>query len=236
MIYDPDREGGRSLDGVAVLPELSPDAGDGSTASIASRKRALDRVMARAASGSVFCIASESLPAEGKLRGIDPGLLEALAPAFDWLLVEADGSRRLPVKAPGSTEPVMPSGTDLVLGCVGLDCLGTPIAAGTVHRHDLFARLAGAAPGEAITAAHLAALAAAKDGLFKAAPPSARRVVALNKADLLPAGRLGAVLDAFDGVSAQGVDLVAACRFAAPFDRVVAARRVAPRPDAPVVE
>ena len=130
----------------------------------------------------------------------------------------------------------MPAGTDLVLGCVGLDCLGAPIAAGTVHRHELFARLVGAAPGEAITAAHLAALATAQDGLFKAAPPSARRIVVLNKADLLPAGRLDAVLDAFDGASRAGIDLVAACRFAAPSDRVVAVRRAAPRPDVPGVE
>jgi probable selenium-dependent hydroxylase accessory protein YqeC len=181
-------------------------------------------------------VASGSLPAEGKLRGIDPDLLEALAPAFDWLLVEADGSRRLPVKAPGSAEPVMPSGADLVLGCVGLDCLGMPIADETVHRYGLFARLVGAVPGEVISAAHLAALATAQDGLFKAAPPSARRVVALNKADLLPAGRLDEILDAFDGASAQGIDLVAACRFAAPVDRVIAVRRAAPRPEVRRVE
>jgi probable selenium-dependent hydroxylase accessory protein YqeC len=235
LIYDPGREGGRGLDGVDVIPELSPDADCGSPASIASRERALDRVRARAAPGRVFCVASKSLPAEGKLRGIDSELLEALATAFDWLLVEADGSRRLPVKAPGPAEPVMPPGADLVLGCVGLDCLGAPIAASTVHRHELFARLVGAAVGEAITAAHLALLAGARDGLFKAAPPSARRIAALNQADILPAGRLDAVLDAFDGACAQGIDLVAACRFAAPSGRVVTVRRGAPRPDQPVV-
>jgi probable selenium-dependent hydroxylase accessory protein YqeC len=180
--------------------------------------------------------ASGALAAEGKIRGIGPDLPARLAPAFDWLLVEADGSRRLPVKAPGPAEPAMPSRADLVLGFIGLDCLGAPIAAGTVHRHELFARLVGAQAGEAITAAHLVTLATAKEGLFKAAPPSARRIVVLNKADLLPAGRLDAVLDAFDGASAQGIDIVAACCVAAPSGRVVAIRRGIPRPDHPVVE
>ena len=183
----------------------------------------------------MLLVASRALPAEGKLRGIDPDLLEVLAPAFDYLLVEADGSRRLPVKAPGPAEPVMPPCADLVLGCVGLDCLGTPIAADTVHRHELFADLVGAQTGEAITAAHLVALAIAKAGLFKAAPPSARRLVALNKADLLSASSLDSVLDAFESSPSNGIDLVAACSFAARSDRVLALRRGTPRSGFPSI-
>ncbi len=236
MMYDPAGEGGRGLDGVDVIPEFAPDADRASASAVESLERALARIRARAAPGRVLMAASGALAAEGKIRGIGQDIPERLAPAFDWLLVEADGSRRLPVKAPGPAEPAMPSRADLVLGFIGLDCLGKPIAAGTVHRHERFADLVGAQTGEAITAAHLVTLATAKDGLFKAAPPCARRIVVLNKADLLPAGRLDAVLDAFDGASAQGIDLVAACCVAAPSDRVVAIRRGIPRPDHPVVE
>ena len=236
MMYDPAGEGRRGLSGVELLDPLAPDADRTSVHAVESLERALARIGTRAAPGRVLMAASGALPAEGKLRGIAPDLLETLARSFDWLLVEADGSRRLPVKAPGPAEPVMPPCADLVLGCVGLDCLGKPIAAETVHRHELFAGLVGARMGEAITAAHLAALATAKDGLFKATPPSAHRIVVLNKADLLSAGRLDAVLDAFDGASAQGIDLVAACQFAAPSDRVVALRRAVSRPDGRVVE
>jgi probable selenium-dependent hydroxylase accessory protein YqeC len=206
MMYDPAAEGGRGLDGVELLPD--PTAG------------ALARIRDRAAAGRVLLVASSAVPAEGKLRGIDPGLLESMAPAFDCLLVEADGSRRLPVKAPGPAEPVMPPGADLVLGLVGLDCLGRPIASDTVHRHELFARLVGALPGEPVTPTHLAALAAAQDGLFKAAPAAARRVVVLNKAELLPAGALERVMDAIG----TGFDLVAGCSLAARSDRVLALR------------
>jgi probable selenium-dependent hydroxylase accessory protein YqeC len=230
MIYDPAREGGRGLDSVELHRELAPDADRESPSSIGSLKRALDRIRACAARGKVLCVASKALPAEGKLRGIDPGLLEVLATAFDYLLVEADGSRGLPVKAPGPAEPVMPPCADIVVGCVGLDCLGTPIAADTVHRHELFAGLVGARPGEALTVGHLVALVSATDGLFKAAPSSAHRVVALNKADLLPAGILDSVLEAFASSLSNGIiALVAACSFAARSDRVLAHRRGTPR-------
>ncbi|MCX7030912.1 MAG: selenium cofactor biosynthesis protein YqeC [Spirochaetes bacterium] len=236
MIYDPASEGGRGLEGVDVLHEFAPDTNRESHSSIGSRERALDRIRARAAPGKVFCVASKALPSEGKLRGIDPDLLEALAPAFDYLLVEADGSRRLPVKAPGPAEPVMPPCADLVLGCVGLDCLGRPIAADTVHRHERFADLVGAQTGEAITAAHLVALATAKAGLFKAAPPSARRLVVLNKADLLSASSLDSVLGAFESSPLNGIDLIVACTFAARSDRVLALRRGTPQPGFPSVQ
>jgi probable selenium-dependent hydroxylase accessory protein YqeC len=236
MMYDPAGEGGRRLDGVELLGPLAPDAERASASAVESLERALARIKARAAAGRVLMAASGALAAEGKIRGIAQDIPQRLAPAFDWLLVEADGSRRLPLKAPGPAEPAMPSRADLVLGFIGLDCLGRPIAGETVHRFELFARLVGAQAGEAITAAHLAALATAKDGLFKAAPPSARRIVVLNKADLLPTGRLDAVLDAFDRSFAQGIDLVAACSVAAPSDRVVALRRGIQRPDVQVVE
>ncbi len=38
----------------------------------------------------------------------------------DLVLVEADGSRRLPVKVPGPNEPVVPKNSDMVLCVLGL--------------------------------------------------------------------------------------------------------------------
>jgi probable selenium-dependent hydroxylase accessory protein YqeC len=214
-IYDPRLEGGRPLERLVLAPELAPEplsnADRGAAASAgptglgakpaselgALRDAALDRVRALASPGKIVLLASETLPDEGKLRGVAPEALCALGGAFDHILVEADGSRRLPVKAPGPNEPVVPSCADLVVGCVGLDCLGAPIGADTVHRSELFAAIVGAEAGEPITARQLARLAAAPGGLFKAAPPGARRLVALNKAELLPRGRLEELLDTF---------------------------------------
>ena len=96
--------------------------------------------------------------------------------------MEADGSRRLPVKAPAPHEPALPPGPLLVVGVIGLGCLGRPMDGATVHRPELFARITGCAPGEAIGWAHLAALAAHPEGLFKGAPGP--RALLLNQADL----------------------------------------------------
>ncbi len=44
----------------------------------------------------------------------------------DLVLVEADGSRRLPLKVPGANEPVVPDNTNMVLSVYGLSALGQP--------------------------------------------------------------------------------------------------------------
>ena len=237
MMYDPGREGGRGLDGVDVLPELAPDADRASASAIESLERALARIGARAAAGRVLMVASGTLAAEGKIRGIAPDLLEALGPGVRLAprrgrrLEETprqgtgpggagDALRRRP--RPGLRGTRLP-GRDRSPPVRSTATSSSPVSSGRLRERR----------SPQPTSWHWQA---AQGGLFKAAPPAARRIVALNKADLLPAGRLDTVLDAFDGASAQGIDLVAACRFAAPSDRVVAVRRGIPRPDVPVVE
>lgn len=54
----------------------------------------------------------------------------------DLVLVEADGSRRLPLKYPNATEPVVPEDTDLILAVTGLSALGKDPAK-FCHRKEL---------------------------------------------------------------------------------------------------
>lgn len=117
----------------------------------------------------------------GKLAGIRPGSVASLRAAWPLVLVEADGSKRLPVKAPAEWEPVVPEGTDLVVGVVGLDALGRPMDERTVHRPARFAAVSGCPAGAPIAWEHVVALARHPEGLFKGA--RGRRVVLLNKAD-----------------------------------------------------
>ncbi len=122
--------------------------------------------------------------APGKVKGIDPSWIPGLKTAWDFVLVEADGSKRLPVKAPESYEPVIPPGTDLVVGVIGLDCLDRPMDGRTVHRPERFSAVTGCAPGAPVAWEHLAALVRHPDGLFKGA--RSPRAVFLNKSDLAP--------------------------------------------------
>jgi len=140
-------------------------------------------------------VASGVIAEEGKLVGIHPQRADEIAAQCDILLVEADGSRGRPIKAPGAHEPVIPPRSAIVVGLVGLDCLGAPLCAATAHRPELLASLTGCAEGETIEAGHIAALIRSPDGLFGHCPPGSRRVVLLNKAELLSPGRIFALLD-----------------------------------------
>ena len=51
-------------------------------------------------------------------------VMQALLDAFDVIIIEADGSKRLPLKVPSETEPVLVPQTGLVIACAGLSAGG----------------------------------------------------------------------------------------------------------------
>lgn len=77
---------------------------------------------------------------EGKLRA--PRLsIETLARLADFVLVEADGAKGLPLKAHAAHEPVIPPCAQRVVAVVGIDGIGKPIGA-VCHRSARYAQLA----------------------------------------------------------------------------------------------
>jgi molybdenum cofactor cytidylyltransferase len=78
---------------------------------------------------------------------------------------------------------VIPESSTLVVPVIGLDVLGQPLDPHHVHRPELVASLAGAALGDPVTPAMLAAVLAHPEGGGKAVPQGARLVPFLNKAD-----------------------------------------------------
>lgn len=123
----------------------------------------------------------------GKIQGISPSLLDEIYQdqGMDYLIVEADGSAGHPVKAPDAHEPVIAKSATTVVAMLGLEALGQTIGPETVFRGDIFSRLTGTKPGQKLTASSLTKLFLAAGGLFKGTPDSAKRVVFLNKSDLL---------------------------------------------------
>ncbi len=138
-----------------------------------------------AAAGSVTVAAKEFQKESGKLKGFSSGDIDSLSCSglIDCILVEADGSRRKPVKAPGFHEPVLPTKTDIVVGLTGFDCYGKRIDAATVHRISEFCKVTGKSEGEKIDKDALLSLVTSEAGLFKAAPAEAQKVWILNKVD-----------------------------------------------------
>ena len=87
------------------------------------------------ARGSI-CQAGVLDPETGKLSSpAEP--LDQLAQRFDYVLAEADGSKRLPLKAHAAWEPVIPAGTANVVWVVGASGLDKPVDE-VVHRPELF--------------------------------------------------------------------------------------------------
>ncbi|MBN2106391.1 MAG: putative selenium-dependent hydroxylase accessory protein YqeC [Deltaproteobacteria bacterium] len=136
--------------------------------------------------GSITCLGNGLIEgAIRKVKSIDPAFIDALNRAghFDCMLVEADGAKRKAIKAPADYEPVIPLSTTMVLGVIGLDCLGKPVSEETVHRCELFCACTGRKPGDMIDRESIVRLIMAENGLFKGAPAASRKVVLLNKAD-----------------------------------------------------
>lgn len=76
--------------------------------------------------------------------------MNILCKLTDFVLVEADGSKRLPLKAHAAHEPVIPTETGQTICVVGLSGLGRPIGE-AAHRAERYAALAGAALTEPVT-------------------------------------------------------------------------------------
>jgi probable selenium-dependent hydroxylase accessory protein YqeC len=106
----------------------------------------------------------------------------------DYLIVEADGSARRPVKAPNENEPVVPMETNTFISVLGLSALGQPLNPERAFRPEIINRLTGIQPGNPITAEDLANLAAHPLGGLKGWKPGMRALVFLNQMDSQPDG------------------------------------------------
>ncbi len=120
----------------------------------------------------------------GRAVGVPPELpAEMLAhPRVDWVVVEADGSRMLPVKAPGPHEPVIPIGTTLLVPVVGIDALAKSIGE-IAHRPERVSAIAGLSVEDTLTPAALARLIASPEGGLKGAASAGRTAVLINKVE-----------------------------------------------------
>ena len=99
------------------------------------------------------------------------------------LLIEADGSRRHPIKAPAEHEPAIPAWVNTVVVVVGLSALRKPLNSEWVHRAELFSQLTGLRPGKQIQINNILSLLVHPEGGLKNIPSGARRVVLFNQAD-----------------------------------------------------
>jgi len=124
---------------------------------------------------------------EDRWFGPEPFLLQMVKDVSQdhgWpLLLEADGSRMLPLKAPAEHEPAIPGWVDGVMVVAGLTGLGQALNSGQVHRPEIYAALSGLEMESTISTEAAARVLRHPQGGLKNIPRKARRVLVLNQAD-----------------------------------------------------
>lgn len=118
----------------------------------------------------------------GKITGPTPESADRLflETTADFVLVEADGARSMPVKAPADHEPVIPGRSTLVIVVAAIDAVGRPIAE-VSHRPERVAALAGVGEVDVLTVPDLASVLLHPDGGLKGIPESARVAVTITR-------------------------------------------------------
>lgn len=99
------------------------------------------------------------------------------------LLIEADGSRRLPLKAPATHEPAIPPNINTVVVVAGLRGLGKILGKTYVHRPELFSERAELEIGEEIEVSHILKLLKHPEGGLKNIDDGIQKIILLNQSD-----------------------------------------------------
>lgn len=120
---------------------------------------------------------------DGKLIGVSPKKVDEIIDRnmFDFILIEADGSKGKPIKAPAPHEPIVPIKTTITIGIIGLDCFNKAIDQNIAHRPELLKKISGNEHFKTINQNVIINLVLAKDGLFKNS--KGKKILLLNKAD-----------------------------------------------------
>ena len=131
--------------------------------------------------GRVLALSGSAAEPE-KMQGLPVDTVCRLArlASVQAVVVEADGSRERPLKAPADHEPVIPPCATDVIHVVGLSALGKPLHSDWVHRPERVASLTGLRAGDPITTEAVAQLVVHRDGGLKGHPSGARSWLYLN--------------------------------------------------------
>ena len=121
------------------------------------------------------------------------------------LLIEADGARQKPLKAPKEHEPVIPDFIDTVVVVAGLSGIGKPLNDKNIYNAELFAELGKMKEGKKVLSGNLIQVLVHEEGGLKNTPAKARKIAFLNQADTLELQAIGGrmannLLDKFDSV------------------------------------
>lgn len=117
---------------------------------------------------------------EHKVKSLDFDILKKIIELGDFILIEGDGSKNLPLKAPKDNEPVIIKKTNLVIGVMGFDSINKKIK-NICHRPELVSKLLEKDLDEIIDYKDLVKIAQHENGLKK--DVNCKYKVIINKVD-----------------------------------------------------
>jgi probable selenium-dependent hydroxylase accessory protein YqeC len=132
----------------------------------------------RALSEAPAVVVGSGMLSKNRVGGVDPEWVADLASLADVVLVEADGSRRRPIKGTAVHEPAIPDAATLVVAVGNVHALGTPVDEEHVHRPEIFSDLTGIGQGQSITPRAFAI--ALSQGSLARVPQGARTAVLIT--------------------------------------------------------
>lgn len=130
-------------------------------------------------SGVDFC--GDICPASGKAVSPDFENLAEIAKKYQLVLLEADGSRGLPLKGWRPDEPAVHPLTTQTIGVLTLAGVGRLAVEEFVHNLDIFLELTGMEYGEQITLNAIKIILTSPAGLFKGS--RGERIVLINQVE-----------------------------------------------------
>ena len=121
------------------------------------------------------------------------------------LLIEADGARRKPIKAPKDYEPPVPDFVESVVVVAGLSAIGKPLTEEIVYFPELFSKLSGLELNHDITSDAIVRVLCHSLGGQKNIPNAAQRIALLNQSNTpelqsISHGMVPSLLSVFDSV------------------------------------
>jgi probable selenium-dependent hydroxylase accessory protein YqeC len=119
-----------------------------------------------------------------KVKGFKPDWprkILNMCPKIAFAVIEADGARHKPFKAPASHEPVVPNGCDVLVGVVGLDALGLVCSEKNVYNAEIIANITGLQIDKDIISANDIANVMTHRGHWRSRDIAKRYAVCINK-------------------------------------------------------
>ncbi len=156
---------------------------------------------------SHLTVGSEYLQAHDKLNGLEPSVIEYIlhADLFDFIIIEADGADRKPLKACAPHEPVVPLFSDYIVALVGLDVVARPLTEEWVFRSTIFSRIAGLELMQNITESSIVSAMLHDMSSIIVTGKECMKIAFLNKADNLKALKVGERIAALFEQNGRGI-------------------------------